>query len=395
MPDLPTDTPPPQQSINFETLDRLVRRFERLFLVLAPCIAVTTALILIGLMIFALGQSPLVAYKGLFVGAFGTLYDTANSLNRATPLILAGLGLALAYRGGVFNIGGDGQIMMGGLAATLVGINLHNLPIAIHLPLTLLAGFVGGAIWGVIPGYAFAKYGTNLVITTIMLNSIAAGINLTLVNGPLQDPSGSAPQSAMVQLSARLPFILPGTRLHAGIILAVLSAIILYILLFHTPFGYEVRTVGQNTTAARHAGMNVFRTQILLMVISGGLAGLAGSTEILGAQFRLRDAFLPGYGYDAIAVALLGQTNPFGVMFSGLFFGGLLAGAGSMQRATNLPSSLISITSGVIILFVTASIILTKLPRYLAKRGTRERPGGLFKKGHPGQSAPKEANHVS
>jgi general nucleoside transport system permease protein len=395
MPDLPSDTLPPHQGINFETLDRLVRRFERIFLVLAPCTAVVTALILIGVMIISLGQSPFIAYQGLFVGAFGTLYDTANTLNRATPLILAGLGLALAYRGGVFNIGGDGQIMMGGLTATLAGIYLQNLPIAIHLPLTLLAGFIGGAIWGLIPGYAFAKYGTNLVITTIMLNSIAAGINLTLVNGPLQDPSGSDAQSAVVQLSARLPLILPGTRLHAGIILAVLTAVILYIVLFHMPFGYEIRAVGQNKTAARHAGINVFRTQILLMVISGGLAGLAGSAEILGAQYRLRDAFLPSYGYDAIAVALLGQTNPFGVIISGLFFGALLAGAGSMQRATNLPMSLVSVTSGVIILFVTASIILTKLPRYLAKRGAKEGSSGLFKKRGPDEMAPEEADHVS
>jgi simple sugar transport system permease protein len=364
-------------------LDLLVRRYERVFSIISPVAAVVAALAFIALLILALGQSPWVAFRALIVGAFGTLYDTATSLTRATPLILTGLGAAFAIRGNVFNIGGEGQIAMGGLAATLVGVYLTGLPGIIHLPLTLLAGFLGGALWGAIPGYFFAKKGTNLIITTIMMNNIALGIIELMVKGPIQEPPGNYPQSPQVLTSAVLPNILPGTVLHAGFILALLVGAILYIILFHTPFGFEVRSVGFNDTAARHAGINTFKIRILLMVISGGLAGLAGASEILGSQLRLRPFFLPNYGYEGLAVALLGQTNPFGVILSGILFGALKAGAGSMQRATNLPMNLITVISGVIILFVVISKVLTKLPRYLAKRsagnldGSKETQSGI------------------
>ncbi len=356
------------RSLSLDRLDILVRRFERLFSFLVPILAVLAAMALISVLIYALGENPLEAYKALGVGSFGTVYDFANSLNRAAPLILVGLGVAIAFRGGVFNIGGEGQIMMGGITATIVAVYITGLPIYIHIPLTLLAGFIGGAIWGFIPGYFYAKHGTNLIITTIMLNDIALGILSTLVKGPMVEPPGYYPQTPLVQPSSILPLIWPGTRLHAGLILAVLAAFAFYIILFKTPFGYEIRTVGENQTAAKHAGINVFKNQIMLMLISGGLGGLAGTVEIIGAQYRVRALFLPNYGYEALAVAILAQKNPLGVIISGLLFGALKAGAGSMQRATNLPMSLIAILSGVIILFVIASGILMGLPRYLAKK---------------------------
>lgn len=356
------------RNIDLERLDLLVRRYGRIISAVAPLTAVITALLLIGILIFSLGKSPFEAYRALFVGAFGTLYDTATSLTRATPLILVGLGAAFAIRGSVFNIGGEGQIAMGGLAATLVGIYVPNLPGYIHLPLALLAGFIGGGIWGAIPGYFYAKRGTNLIITTIMMNEIALGIIQMMVKGPIQEPPGNYPQSPQVLPTAVLPLIIPGTVLHAGFLLAILFAIILYVLLFHSPLGYEVRAVGENAIAARHAGVNIFATRVLLMVIAGGLAGLAGASEILGSQLRLRPAFLPNYGYEALAVAMLGQTNPLGVFIAGILFGALKAGAGSMQRATNLPMNLITVVSGVIILFVVLAKIMTRLPRYLAKR---------------------------
>lgn len=379
--------------VDNDNLDLLIRRFENLFSLLVPFTAVASALAIIGIMILSLGSSPLIAFKALFEGAFGTTYDIATSLNRATPLILTGLGLAVAYSGGVFNIGGEGQIMMGGLAATIVGVYVKGFPPLIHLPLTLIAGFIGGAIWGVIPGYFYAKNGTNLIITTIMLNSVADGIIHMLVKGPIQEPPGNYPQSPLVQTTAELPLILSGTRLHAGFILAVLAIILFYIILYRTPFGYEIRTVGQNTTAARHVGINVFRTQVLLMLISGGLAGLGGASEILGSQYRLRAAFLPGFGYDAVAVALLGQNNPIGVIISGIMFGALKAGAGSMQRATNLPMSLISVTSGLIIAFVAASIIMNKFIKYLAKKRSSRVVNDLSIQ-MPTQPLKEETDHV-
>lgn len=351
-----------------DRLDLLVRRFEKLFSFLVPILAVLAALALISILISSQGASPLEAYKALFGGAFGNISDIASSLNRAAPYILVGLGVAIGFRGGIFNIGGEGQIMMGAVLSSAVAIYLKGVSPYIHIPLCLLAGFIGGAMWGFIPGYFFAKNGTNMIITTIMMNSIALGILSALVKGPMQEPPGYYDQTYMIENSAALPLIWPGTRLHAGILIAIVAAILLYILLFRTSFGYQIRTIGENVIAAKHAGMRVFSKQIQIMLISSGLAGLAGTIEILGAQHRLRPLFLQNYGYEALAVAILGQKNPFGVIISGLLFGVLKSGAGSMQRATNLPMSLIDVLSGIIILFVVASGILMGLPRFLAKR---------------------------
>lgn len=354
--------------IEMNKVDQLVRRFERIFTFLVPIVAVFAALVVMAFLIIGVGANPWVAYKGLFSGAVGNNYDVANTLNRAAPLILMGLGVAIAYRGGLFNIGGEGQIMMGGLTATVVGIYVTGLPPIIHIPLCILAGFIGGALWAALPGYFFAKHGINLIITTVMMNEIANSLLPAMVKGPLLEPPGYEPQSYKVLESARLPLIWEGTRLHAGILIAILAAVIFFVVLFRTPFGFAVRCVGENETAAKHSGLKVFKTRMMLMMISGGLGGIAGAIEILGAQYRLREAFLPNYGYEALAVALLGQKHPLGVIISGLLFGGLKAGGASMQRATNLPMALVSVISGVIILFVIASGILNRLPRYLAKK---------------------------
>ena len=351
-----------------DRLDRLARRFERIFTFLVPIVATLAALIVMGVLIWSLEVNPITAYHGLLVGAFGSKVDIANSLNRAAPLMLVGLGVAIAFRGGMFNIGGEGQIIMGAILATAVGVYIPGLPAFIHLPLCLMAGFIGGALWAAIPGYFYAKNGINLIITTIMMNEIANGILPAIIKGPMLEPPGFFPQTAMVMESAKLPLIWEGTRLHAGIIVSILSAIIMYVLLFRTPFGFEARSVGENEVAARHNGINVFSNQMLMMLISGGLGGLAGTVEILGAQYRLREAFLMNYGYEALAVALLAQRHPLGVIISGLLFGALKSGANSMQITTKLPMALVSVVGGTIVLFVVASNILMKLPGILAKR---------------------------
>ncbi|NPV78158.1 MAG: ABC transporter permease [Anaerolineae bacterium] len=363
-----TQVPVKASRIDMNKLDRMVRRFERIFTFLVPIIAVLSALILMAFLILSVGSDPWVAYQGLFSGMFGNNYDTANTLNRAAPLMLMGLGVAVAYRGGLFNIGGEGQIAMGGLFASIVGIYVTGIPSIVHIPLCILAGFIGGAVWSILPGYFFAKHGINLIITTVMMNEIANSLIPAIVKGPMLEPPGYEPQSYKVLESARLPLIWEGTRLHAGILIAILAAVIFYIVLFRTPFGFAVRCVGENETAAKHSGLKVFRIRMILMMISGGLGGIAGSVEILGAQYRLREAFLANYGYEALAVALLGQKHPLGVIISGVLFGGLKAGGASMQRATNLPMALVAVVSGVIILFVIASGILMRLPRYLAKK---------------------------
>jgi ABC-type uncharacterized transport system permease subunit len=351
-----------------QRLDQLVHRYEQIFAILIPVLAVIAGLLMAGLLIFSVGVSPREAYAALFEGAFGTSYAIATSLNRATPLILAGLGVAIAFRSSLWNIGGEGQICMGGLTASLVGIYVVGLPAYVHIPLALLAGFLGGAIWGGIAGYLKAKHNINLIITTIMMNYIAIYIVSYLVKGPIQEPPGFFPQSPQLQPSAFLPLIMGETRLHAGLYLAIVCAIILYIILWRTPIGFEIRAIGANIFAARHAGMKVARDQIIVMLISGGLAGLAGAVEIMGAQYRLRANFLLNYGYDSIAVALLGQIEPLGILISGVLFGALRAGAGTMQRTINLPMSLVFVVQGIVVLFVVGSSILVTLPRHLAKR---------------------------
>ncbi|MCC6147445.1 MAG: ABC transporter permease [Anaerolineaceae bacterium] len=348
--------------------ERFLHRFERIFSVAVPVLAVIAGLLTAGVLIAIVGASPLEAYKALFQGAFGSPYETATSLNRAIPLILAGLGVTVAFRCGLWNIGGEGQIYIGGMFASAVGIYLVGLPLWIHLPLALLGGFVGGALYGGFAGYLKAKHGINEIITTIMMNYIAIYLVGIMVKGPMQEPPGYFPQSPQIQPGAILPIIWEETRLHGGLILALALALLFYVVLWKTPFGYEIRTIGSNIGAARHAGMKVARVQITAMLISGGLAGLAGASEILGAQYRLRDFFLPNYGYDSIAVALLGQLNPIGVVISGILFGALRAGAGTMQRTIMLPSSMVFVVQGTVILFVVGTAILANLPKYLAKR---------------------------
>ncbi len=352
-------------------LAKLTVKYERFLAVLVPIAAIVLGLLAAGVLIAAAGVSPLDAYRALWNGAFGSAYSAATSLNRATPLILAGLGVAFAFRAGIWNIGAEGQIYMGGLFTALAGL-IVVVPAVVHLPLALAAGFLGGALWAGIAGYFRAKHGVNEIITTIMLNYVAIYLVGALVRGPIQEPPGFYPHTSLLHPTSYLPIILQDTRLHAGFILAILAAAVVYVVLWRTPFGYEIRAVGFNVKAARFSGMNVVRIQISAMLISGGLAGLAGASEILGAQYRLREFFLPNYGYDAIAVALLGQLDPIGIVLSGILFGALRAGAGTMQRTVNLPSSLVFVVQGTVVFFVVCSAILRILPRYIAGKGNGE-----------------------
>ncbi len=372
-----------QQHSDYDRLDQTVRRFEKIFNLLIPVAAILASLLVVSIFILAQGASPLEAYGALLKNSFGSVYALGNSLVVATPLILTGLGIALAARCGIINLGGEGQIMMGGIFATVVGTMpaLQGLFPPLHVALCLIAAFLGGALWAVVPGYFFSKHGVNFMITTMLLNDIATGITAALVKGPMLAPPGTAPQSEMVAEGAKLPIFLPGTRLHAGILLALLLTVIAYVVLFKTSYGHDLRTLGENPTAARHSGINVFGMQMLIVIVAGGLAGMAGSTEILGAQYRLRSGFLNNYGYESLAVAMLGQKHPVGVVIAGILFGALKAGRRGMAQVADLPTSFSMVLSGVIIFFVAISPILMKLPRYLALRtmssaGRRPASGG-------------------
>lgn len=346
---------------------------------------IPSAAVLLGLLVGAglmllIGINPLDAYAQMWAGIAATPYQLGVVLIKATPLLLTGLGLGFAFRSGVFNIGAEGQIYIGALAGTAVGIQDWGLPLALHLPLALVAGFVGGGIWAMIPGYLKARHQVNEVITTILLNYIAIFLVSYFTHGPLRDNPeavASLPHTPEVLVTSRLPVIWPGTRLHAGFLLALLAAGLLYFIMFHTSFGYKARTVGSSPDAARYAGMSVVRVMVLAMLISGGLAGLAGTSEILGVQRRLRDMFSPGLGFTAIAIALLGANNPLGIVFAAILFGALQAGANNMQALAGVPVTIVEVIQAVVIFAVAIGVMQRRgiLKQWLERR-TRPVEGG-------------------
>ena len=344
---------------------------------------VTTIAILLGLLIGAvlivlsslIGPAhrfdptlPIMAYKALLEGALGGPKAIANTLNAATPLIFAGLSVAFGFRAGLFNIGANGQLLVGAFCAAIVG-NAVTAPFPIAVTLALLAGALGGAVWGFIPGALKAWRGAHEVVTTIMLNSIAYLLLNLLASGIFKDPTATFPRTSDISPGAVIPVILENTRLHGGIILASLTAVVVWFLLFKTTLGFEIRTVGANASAARYAGIRPAFITILTMSIAGGLAGVGGSVEILGTTKNYPAEYIVNYGFDGIAVALLGRAHPLGVVGGALLFCVMRAGAGSMQRATEIPVDIISIVQGVILLFVAAQVVIEHLlPRVRGRR---------------------------
>lgn len=315
------------------------------------------------------------AYSGLLAGAIGNPFvditPVTETLLRATPLILAGLAVALGFRAGLFNIGAEGQIFIGALFATAVGISLPDMPLLIHLPLAVAAGFLGGALWGFVPGILKARTGAHEVITTIMLNYVSYLIvDLALRQPFYQLPGRDDPVSKFIVPTATLPRLLPDERLHWGLIIALLAAVGVWWLLFRSTKGFEFRAVGLNPSGARYAGMSIGRTLVLTMMISGGLAGLAGASEIIGTNLRLTPGFSPNWGFDAIAIALLGGSRPVGVVFSAILFGALRAGATPMQAQTGIPIDLVVVIQGLVIMFIAAPALVRGIYRIKVARTT-------------------------
>ncbi|EDX87176.1 amino acid or sugar ABC transport system, permease protein, putative [Synechococcus sp. PCC 7335] len=323
-----------------------------------PVVAVLAALLVGALLMLVAGASPIAAYSALFRQALTTYFGFADTLTKTTPLLLASLGVLVALRAGQFNLGAEGQLYMGGLGSLLVGLAFPDWPIWIHLPLALLGGFSFGAAWSAIAGYLKVARGLNEVLTTLLLNYVAQYLISYLVNGPLKADNAPSPFSELVAASARLPTILPKTQAHAGIFLGLAIAILLTAAFALTPWGYQVDAVGQNPIAARYAGISTNRTLLSVMAISGGLAGLAGSSEVLGLKRRLFENFSPGYGFDALAIALLSRGNPAAVILTSFFFGAIRSGANVMQRSASVPVSIIYAIQGLIVLFVAISLTL-------------------------------------
>ncbi|MEN9933622.1 MAG: hypothetical protein RLZZ387_201 [Chloroflexota bacterium] len=326
---------------------------------LVPLLAIFTALVVGALIIFATGASVISAYSGLFAGALGSPQALANTLVEATPYTLGGLAVALGFKGGMFNIGVEGQIIMGSLFSAVAGYAITGLPGIVHVPLALIAGILGGALWGAIPGFLRAKTGAHEVITTIMLNYVAIRLVDYLIKGPFRDTNSSAPRTPFVEESARLPYLFGADyRLNLGFIIALVMAFVIWWVLNKTTVGFEIRTVGANPDAAQYAGMSVTRNIVLTMALSGALAGLAGAVTILGLEHNYKAAFTGGYGFDSIAIALLAGSNPIGIIPAAAFWGALRNGAGLMQLQSGISINLINIIQALVIVFIAAPQIV-------------------------------------
>ncbi len=344
----------------------LVTRFTIEDVLIVPVIAVVMALILGGITMLATGVDLFTikrAFAALFTGSLGSAYALSETLTAATPLTLAGLGIALGFRAGLFNIGAEGQLLVGGMAAVAVGFSFAGLPAFVHLPLALIAGALVGALWASIAGWLRAATGAHEVITTIMLNLISFRLIDYLLRSPFfQRPGRADPISQSVLDSATLPKLLlwldPNLRLHGGLFVMLAAVLLIYWLLFRTTLGFEFRSAGASPDAARYAGMRSGFLIVAVMAIAGALAGLAGANQVLGVLGRASPNFSAGIGFDAIAVALLGRGHPIGVLLAGLLFGALEAGGRQMQVSAGVSIDLISIIQALIIVFIAAPMLV-------------------------------------
>ena len=320
------------------------------------------------------------AYKALAVGAFGSWTAISESLTQATPLICGGLAVSLAFRTGLFNIGAQGQLIMGAILAAYVGFAWH-LPPVLHLIVAIVAGLIGGALWGGVVGLLKARTGAHEVIVTIMLNYVAIYLLAWLLTtSTFRRPGRTDPISPIVDANAQYPQI-GGSRLHIGFFLALLAAVFVWWLLNRSTIGFELRAVGANADASRTAGMSVGRAYVIAMVVAGALAGLAGTQQVLGTDLPLTDGVAASVGFDAITVALLGRGTPLGTVLAGLLFGALNAGGLQMQLVTQTPLTLTTVLQAVIVLFVAAPALVRSIFRFLPKeRGA----GAVLAKGWNG-----------
>jgi simple sugar transport system permease protein len=336
---------------------------------LQPLLATVAALAVGAGMLLLLEADPLEAYGAMVEGAFGSPNALAETLVKATPLLFVGLGISIAFRGGVINIGGEGQYIVGALMATMFALNAPDLPTWMLIAAAMLLGFLGGALWGAIAGALKAYLNVNEILSTIMLNQIAVQSMNFLLRGPLIDPVQAAaasqiPQTARFAEVFDLPRWVP-TRLHLGAALAVLLAGLVYLFLWRTAIGYRIRAVGLNPHASRYAGIRVRRYTVLALLLSGAFAGLAGAVQVLGVSHRMltdgsATGFTGGVGFNGIVAALFGQLHPIGTIPAAFLFGGLLVGANSLQRAMQVPSALVGTLNGLVVVFVVSSEILKR-----------------------------------
>lgn len=319
--------------------------------ILAPLLGAVLALAVGGILISLSGANPLTAYQVMVSGAFGGSRQLTETILKATPLLIIGLGLTVAFRARVWNIGAEGQYYIGALLGSVVPLMASNLPGWLMIPLMLVAGAIGGMLWSGIAGLLHVKRGMNLIISTLMLNYIAILLVQYMVRSPLRDPSGYLPESARFVDAARIPRLLD-SRLHWGIVLALILVVGIYLLLWRSPLGFQLRAVGSRASVARYAGIHVNRSILTALLMSGALAGIAGIIEVSYAHSRLKAGISDDYGFSAILVALLGRLHPVGVLVASLLFSALIIGADTMHIQLQVPIAVAQVIQALVVLFV-------------------------------------------
>jgi simple sugar transport system permease protein len=319
-----------------------------------PFVALAVAAALISVILLTLGASPISVFKALYDGAFGNWVVFTDTLAKSTPLLFCGLAIAVAFEGALWNIGANGQLLAGAMSAGALGPRLRGWPHAFATPALLIAGASGGALWGGIAGWLRARRDVNEVIATIMLNFVAAQILSWLVHGPLIEASRAYPMSAPIAPAAELRFYYPPSRLNLGMLLAVALAFVCQAFLYHTEKGFELRAMGRNRHAAAFFGINTGSLTVWVMALSGALAGLGGATHVAAITHRLYETLSPGWGYEAIAVALIARLNPLAIVPSSVLFGALDNGAQAMQRTQGVSPVLVQVIEGLVIMILLA-----------------------------------------
>ncbi len=326
-------------------------------------VSLILALVLGGFIMFICGYNPVEAYASILRGAFMGKRAVCQTLVQATPLIFAGLAYTVAKRGNLINLGIEGQLYMGALGASVVALMPLGLPVAVWIPLALLAGVLLGGLYAGLVGFMKVRFGSNEVIATMMLNTIAVNFVAYMVNYPLKEQGKSMAQTAKFTEAVWIPRLLEKTQLTAAIIIAVIACILVKLLFDRTVIGYEIKCVGFNLKASETAGIRIGRIMVIAMVLSGGIAGLLGGSHVLGVDHRLIAGFSSGYGFDGIAVAALAADSPVGVILSGIIFGALRAGCMVLNRTTGIPTEFIDVIQALIILFVAAPLLVREILR--------------------------------
>lgn len=324
----------------------------------APIIGIIGALVAGAILLLLANANPMEAYSVLFRGAFGGTRQLQETILKAVPLALVGLGLSVALRANIWNIGGEGQFFMGALVGSVLPLLAPHLPASVLIPAMLLLGLFGGGLWAGIAAWLKLTRGMNEIISTLMLNYIALFLIQYVARGPLQDPNGYYPESAQFVQAAQLPQVLG--RLHIGVFLALLLVPLTYLLVWRTPLGFKIRAVGSHLNVARAAGIRPSTIITFALVFSGALAGLAGIIEVSYLHTRLKGTISGGYGFTGILVALLARMHPFGIVFVAIFFAGLTIGAEAMQTVLQVPRALADTIQALVVLFVLAADALSK-----------------------------------